>query len=120
MNYMGNPRHLRARTRSSQKEYHRRQRLGTPAIPERPTLDICQGFQQSPEKSPEKTVSHVPSVTADDVDTFDAKRLRLLRQQDWLGLNVSAPIKVSHYPRLTRYTIYALKRRGNDERMDRL
>jgi hypothetical protein len=116
MNYMGNPRHLRARPRSSQKEYRRRQRLGTPAISERPALDICQGFQQSPEK----TVSHVPSVTADDMDTFDAKRRRLLRQQDWLGLNVSAPIKVSRYPRLTRYTISALKRKGNVEQMDRL
>jgi hypothetical protein len=104
MNYTGNPRHLRGRSRSSQKEYLRRQRLSTPAISERPPLDICHKFQERTSQTASATQS-VASGDHDndnnnnddndnDNDTFDAKRRRLLLQQDWLGLNVSAPIKV--------------------------
>lgn len=97
MNYTGNPRHLRSHPRSTQKGYFRRQRLKTPSISERPQLDICQGYQEQSttlSTGSHKAKSVTPSVSSDDRDTFHAKRRRLLQQKDWLGLDVSAPIKV--------------------------
>jgi len=97
MNYTGNPRHLRSHTRSSQKDYFRRQRLKTPSISERPQLDICQGYQEqsaTPLTGSHPAKSITPSVSSDDRNTFHAKRIRLLQQKDWLGLDISAPIKV--------------------------
>ena len=100
MNYTGNPRHLRTRPRSSQKEFLRRRQLGTPAVSERPVLDICHGFQDRTGRTVNEAHSVPPtdlqSVANGDNNTFDAKRRRLLLQQDWLGLDVAAPIKVRH------------------------
>jgi hypothetical protein len=90
MNYTGNPRHLRSRPRAS-KLHPRRQRLNTPAASERPALDICSGFQ---DRTSQTTSESRSVATSDDNNTFDAKRRRLLLQSDWLGLEVSAPIKV--------------------------
>ena len=110
MNYTGNLRHLRThpRRRSSQKEWfhHRLQQFNEHfAIGGRPQLDVCQGFQEQqsavitaasanaiPSRSQAKSTT--PSVSHDDPDSFQAKRRRLLQQTDWLGLEISAPIKV--------------------------
>lgn len=93
MNYTGNPRHLRRYPRSSQKEYFRRPQLKTTGISERPRLDICQNFQEQTNRSESETPSVVSSPSGDN-DTFEAKRRRLLREKDWLGLDIAAPIKV--------------------------
>ena len=109
MNYTGSLRHLRVhhRRRSSQKGYfHHCQRFNTlSVITGRPQLDVCQDFQ---EQSPAATAtgsaagilsgsqakSTTPSVSHDETEGFKAKRRRLLQQTDWLGLAISAPIKV--------------------------
>jgi len=90
MNYTGNPRHLRARVKSN---IVRRHRVST-QLPDRPHLDICQSFQD-----PRSSVAGSESIATEtsesgEVDTFEAKRRRLLQQNDWLGLDVAAPIKV--------------------------
>jgi len=105
MNYTGNPRHLRARSRSTQKQYHHHQHARPPAISEPPLLDICQAFQiqENPRLSGVASAtsaiiatSEVESVTSSSSreEHFDAKRRRLLQQQDWLGLDLAAPINV--------------------------
>ena len=94
MNYTGNPRQLRTRSRSSQKEYHYRQRARTPAIPERPQLDICQTFQAQTESHAGSEVQSIATSSNSGEDRFNAKRRRLLQQQDWLGLDISTPINV--------------------------
>ena len=101
MNYMGNPSRLRSHPRSSQKEYFRRQRLVTPTPSERPRLGICQAFQSRLHSNflqtgTESVVTNTNSTHGED--TFEVKRRRLLQQKDWLGLDVSAPIKVI-YPK---------------------
>jgi hypothetical protein len=121
MNYTGNPRHLRSHLRSIQKDYFRRQGLKTSSISERPQLDICQGYQE--QSTTLSTGSHqaksvTPSVSSDDRDTFHAKRRRLLQQKDWLGLDISAPIKVFCPCFLSiiidnRFTIFVLPRNRN-------
>ena len=110
MNYTGNPRHLRTHSRrhSSQKDYfyRRQQRFNSPSIiAGRPQLDVCQNFQQ--QQATATTAASVtailsgshakstsPSVSHDETESFQAKRRRLLQQRDWLGLEISAPIKV--------------------------
>jgi hypothetical protein len=93
MNYTGNPRRLRSIPRSSQRTLLHRQRLRTPVIPERPQLDICQSFQAQTNHSTTESQSVATSSTGGS-DSFEAKRRRLLQQKDWLGLDLSAPIKV--------------------------
>lgn len=107
MNYTGNPRHLRThpRRRSSQKEYfYRRQRLNTSsALTGRPQLDICQNFQEQWAPTTAASAAAIllgnqakktPSVSSNDAESLQVKRRRLLQQKDWLGLEISAPIKV--------------------------
>ena len=105
MNYTGNPRHLRARSRSIQKQYLHHQHARPPAIAEPPLLDICQAFQiqENPRLSDVASAtsaiigtSEVESVASSSSreERFDAKRRRLLQQQDWLGLDLAAPINV--------------------------
>jgi hypothetical protein len=110
MNYTGNLRHLRThpRRRSSQKDYfhHRQHRSNTHfVIPGRPQLDVCQDFQEHQSAtttaasataipSGSQAKNNTPSVSHDDTESFQTKRRRLLQQTDWLGLEISAPIKV--------------------------
>lgn len=105
MNYTGNPRHLRARSRSTQKQYLHRQHSGPPAITEPPLLDICQTFQiqENPRFSSVASATSVISATSEvesvassssREERFNAKRRRLLQQEDWLGLDLAAPINV--------------------------
>jgi hypothetical protein len=107
MNYTGNPRHLRThpRRRSSQKEYfYRRQQFNTSsALAGRPQLDICQNFQEQWAPTTAASAAAIllgsqakktPSVSPDDTESLQVKRRRLLQQKDWLGLEISAPIKV--------------------------
>jgi len=95
MNYTGNPRHLRGRSRSSKKGYRFLQRARTPAIPERPHLDVCQAFQAPTESHTSSQVQSIATSSSSGEDRFNAKRRRLLQQQDWLGLDISAPINVT-------------------------
>jgi hypothetical protein len=111
MNYTGNPRHLRARSCSAQKQYLHRQRARTPAVTEQPLLDICQAFQiqanprltsSTSTTSAISATSEVESIATSSnsrEERFDAKRRRLLEQQDWLGLDLAAPINVIPFNR---------------------
>ena len=93
---MGNPRRLASHPRTSGEEYLRRQRLATPTPSERPQLSICQSFQCQSTYSQSVAGSAVTSTSSThDGNTFEVKRRRLLQQKDWLGLDLSAPIKVS-------------------------
>ena len=98
MNYTGNPRHLRSHPRSSQRDRFRRHRLQTPAISEQPRLDICQGFQEQSTSHSGSDSKSIATSASGERDSFDAKRRRLLQQRDWLGIDISAPIKVSLIP----------------------
>ena len=104
MNYTGNPRHLRGglHSRSSQRVLRLRH---TPAILERPWLDICRTFQKQTECRTARPSGGVAASSAvalsttssmeDGRDCFQTKRRRLLEQSDWLGLELAAPINVS-------------------------
>ena len=94
MNYTGNPRHLRGRSRPSQKEYQHRQRARTPAILETPQVDICKAFQAPTDSRTDGEVQSIATSSSSREDPFNAKRRRLLQQQDWLGLDIATPINV--------------------------
>src|SRR5271163_2394640 len=97
MNYTGNPRRLRSHPQPSQRGIFRRPSLSTPVPSERLELDICQPSQERQQRSSQcgsATDSKSISDETDSVDTFEAKRRRLLQKQDWLGLDLAAPIKV--------------------------
>jgi len=71
----------------------------TPALSERPQLDICRSFQSQSSHSQRATGSVVTSTSSGGSnqstdDTFEVKRRRLLQQEDWVGLDIAAPIKV--------------------------
>ena len=114
MNYTGNPRHLREgqHSRSFRKAPRPRHRRPTPAILERPWLDICGSFQKQTDGSTARPTGGVAATSAvvpstissmeDATDCFQAKRRRLLEQSDWLGLDLTAPINVSHPRRCHR------------------
>ena len=118
MNYTGNPRRLRSHPRPSQRGIVRRSSLSTPIPSKRPQLDICQPFQERQQKSSQcGSVADSKSISdeTDSIDTFETKRRRLLQKQDWLGLDLAAPIKVSVFTErgliLEIYDIRASKER---------
>ena len=140
MNYTGNPRHLRGglHSRSSQRVLRLRH---TPAILERPWLDICRTFQKQTECRTARPSGGVAASSAvalsttssmeDGRDCFQTKRRRLLEQSDWLGLELAAPINVSKPSALSppfdgvtkfvtkkRYTSCARPRNRSDGQVD--